>query len=442
MAMSRSLGDVYRATWPACLRLCVVSGIALSLLGLLLVPYRVEILDTLVGLFLPADWIASMRLANDALFHQISSVLLFQTVAIVCFSAVSLFFFPFRDRISTVAESHLTGRPVASPGLRRELWLEAGLVMIAFNVYSASYLLAYFLGQPLFDYIDELAFVLLVLFFVLDLLSPTYFRRNRDCLHVLRALGRKPARLLLFGAVFCAPVYLLELVLGGLVYQQENHLVLGLALVTIIAINCIVAVFALPMGTWLALDSMHEPRKEQGRSPGLKQPRFFYGVQVLFTGLLLGFYGSLVAVLSSKVPLKSADYDIQWLSMDYEGGVGGRPPTLHFDMRVFNHHETLGLEVDNASLLLNLDGRYLGEAGLTVPYVAPNTAAMVPVDLKLGVDFSELAGIAFEEAISLVTGEQAAWREKVQARLTVRLPLGLQLPLYITEGYRHDFQEK
>ena len=25
---------------------------------------------------------------------------------------------------------------------------------------------------------------------------------------------------------------------------------------------------------------------------------------------------------------------------------------------------------------------------------------------------------------------------------TVQLPLGLQLPLYITEGYRHDFQER
>jgi len=441
VAFSSSVAAVYRASWPACLRLWLASSVALSTLGLILVPYRVAIVDRLAGLFLPEDWIASLRIANDALFHQVGSVLLFQTVAIVCFSAVSLFFFPVRDRISVATESRLTGQRVSSPGLHRELWLEAGLVIIAFNVYSATYLLAYFVGQPLFGYIDELAFVLLLLFFVLDLLSPVYFRRNRNCLHVFRALREHPLRVLLFGAVFCAPIYLLEVLLGGLVYEQENNLVLSLALVAIITVNCFVAVFALPLGTWLALEALQPPEATDRPFAGLLRPRVFYGIQVMLTLLLLGFYGSVVAVLSNKVPLKSADYAIQWATMDYEGGAGGGPPTLRFDMRVVNHHPTLGLEVDHADLLLNLDGRYLGEAALNIPYVPPDSTATVPVELRLGVDFSELAGIAWQELLSRIFGEQALWRDKIQARLTVQLPLGLQLPLYITEGYRHDFQE-
>ena len=150
MEFLSSLSHVYRATWPACVRLCIVSSIVLSALGLILVPFRDEVLDTVAGMFLPSDWLASFHMANNALFHQIGGVLLFQTVAIVCFSAISLFFFPFRDRISILAETRLTGQAVNGPGLRQELWLEAGLIMIAFNVYSATYLLAYFIGQPLF----------------------------------------------------------------------------------------------------------------------------------------------------------------------------------------------------------------------------------------------------------------------------------------------------
>ena len=95
-----SMRGVYRATWPACLRLFVASSIVLSALGLILLPYRDEILDKVIGFFLPSDWLASFHMANSALFHQIGAVLLFQTVAIVCFSAVSVLFFPFRDRIS------------------------------------------------------------------------------------------------------------------------------------------------------------------------------------------------------------------------------------------------------------------------------------------------------------------------------------------------------
>jgi hypothetical protein len=58
-------------------------------------------------------------------------------------------------------------------------------------------------------------------------------------------------------------------------------------------------------------------------------------------------------------------------------GSVGNPPALRFDMQIFNHHESLGLEVENANLLVNLDGRYLGEAGLNIPYVAPNTAVIL-----------------------------------------------------------------
>jgi hypothetical protein len=438
---SGSVAEVYRASWAPCLRLWLVSSIALSALGLVLVPYRVAIVDGLAGLFLPGDWIASMRLANDALFYRVGSVLLFQTVAIVCFSAVSLFFFPFRDRISVATESRLTGQRVSSPGLHRELWLEAGLVLIAFNLYSFTYLLAYFLGQPLFGYIDELAFVLLLLFFLVDLLSPVYFRRNRSCLHVFRALRQNPLRLLLFGAAFCAPVYLLELLLGGLVYQQENNLGLSLALVAIITVNCAVAVFALPLGTWLAVEALQRPGSTDRPFSGLMRPRVFYGIQMVFALLLLGFYGSVVAVLSNKVPLKSAQYTIQWSSLAYEAGTDDAPPTLRFDMLVVNRHPTLGLEVDHADLLLNLEGHYLGEAALNIPYVPPDTAALVPVELKLGVDFSQLAGIAWQETLSLFSGDEAAWRDNIQARLTVQLPLGLRLPLYLTEGYRHEFKE-
>ena len=115
---------------------------------------------------------------------------------------------------------------------------------------------------------------------------------------------------------------------------------------------------------------------------------------------------------------------------------------LLFGVQIFNRHESLGLQVDNAILLVNLDGRYLGEAGLNIPYVAPNTAVVVPVELKVKLDFSELAGIASEEFLSFFSGEKAAWRDKIQARLTVQLPLGLQLPIYITEGYRHEFKEQ
>jgi hypothetical protein len=437
-----SLVTVYRATWPACVRLCVVSSILFSALGLILVPFRDEVLDTVIGLFLPSDWLASFHMANSALFHQIGGVLLFQTVAIVCFSAISLCFFPFRDRISILAESRLTGHSANSPGLRRELWMEAGLVLIAFNLYSATYLLAYFVGQPLFAYIDELAFFLLMLFFILDLLSPPHFRRNMNCIHVLKTWRHQPLQLLLFGIAFCSPIYALELILGDLVYNQENDLVLAAAMVGIIVLNCVVCVFALPMGTWLAVNSVQLNRFAADNRQRLSRHRAFFGSQIVFMLLLLLFYGSVIKVLSNKVPLKSADYDIQWMTLDYEQGTEGNPPRLRFDMRIFNRHESLGMEVDDATLLLNLDGRYLGEAGLNVPYVAPNTAVIVPVDLRLKLDFSEVASIASEEFISFFSGEKAAWRDEIQARLMVRLPLGLQLPIYITEGYRHEFSEQ
>jgi hypothetical protein len=79
---------------------------------------------------------------------------------------------------------------------------------------------------------------------------------------------------------------------------------------------------------------------------------------------------------------------------------------------------------------------------LNIPYVAPNTAVNVPVELKLQLDFSELAGIASEEFLSFFSGEKTSWRDNIQARLMVQLPLGLRLPIYITEGYRHEFQEE
>lgn len=438
-----SISSVYRATWPACLRLCIVSSIVLSALGLILVPFREEILDTLVGLFLPGDWLASFHMANNALFEQLGGVLLFQTVAIVCFSSVSLFFFPFRDRISILAEKQLTGRSVDGQSLRRELWLEAGLVLIAFNVYSAAYLLAYFLGQPLFGYIDELAFGLLVLFFILDVLSPTYFRRNLNCLFVVRALFDKPLQLLLFGIVFCSPIFLLELFLGDLVFNQTNDFVLALALTAIIVLNCFVCVFALPMGTWLALKSVeHQQVVADVNRKGASRHKTFYGAQIVFSLGLLFFYGSVIGVLSNKVPLKTAQYDMQWTTMDYEGGEEGSPARLRFDMQIFNRHESLGLKVENANLLLNLDGRYLGEASLNIPYVAPNSAVLVPVELSLKLNFTELAGIASEEFFSFFKGEEAAWSDDIQARLMVQLPLGLQLPIYIPEGYRHEFREE
>ena len=198
MNSSVSISALYRETWRDCLRLCVVASLVLSAAGLVLLPLRDEVLYELLGVFLPADWIASMQLANEALFHQIGGVLLFQTVAIVCFSAVSVLFFPFRDRISLKAEACLTGRRERGPGLHRELWYEAGLVLIAFNMYSCVYLLAYAVGEPLFAYIDLLAFTLLAAFFVLDLLSPPHFRRGLNCLQVIRAWPRLPLQLLLF----------------------------------------------------------------------------------------------------------------------------------------------------------------------------------------------------------------------------------------------------
>ena len=442
MESLRSLTAVYRATWPDCLRLSVVSALVLSTLGLILVPYRDKILDVVAGLFLPADWLASFHMANRALFHQIGGVLLFQSVAIICFSTISVFFFSFRDRISVLAETRLTGRPIKGPGLRQELWLEAGLLMIAFNFYSASYLLAYFVGQPLFGYIDELAFLLLILFFILDLLSLSYFRRNMNCLYVLRALRAQPVKLLLFGIVFCSPIFALELVLGDLVYNQENDLVLAVAMVAIIVLNCIVCVFALPMGAWLALDCIQQCDISKSAGRGERSHKVFFWSQLICLCGLLLFYGSVMGVLANKVPLKSADYDIQWMTLDYQSGTEGGLPSLRFDMQIFNRHETLGLEVDNATVLVNLDGRYLGEAGLIIPYVAPSTAVIVPIELKLHLDIPELAGIASEEFFSMFTGEKAPWRDTIQARLMVPLPLGLQLPIYITEGYRHEFQEE
>ena len=439
MNPASSIAGVYRAARPACLRLFLLSSVLLSAAGLVFIPYREEFLDKVLGLFLPGDWLASLHMANDALFHQIGAVLLFQTVAIVCFSAVSLFFFPFRDRISSAVELCLTGRPAASPGLRRELWLEAGLVLVALNVYSITYLLAYFVGQPLFSFIDELAFLLLMVFFTLDLLSPAYFRRGLNCLYVFRALGQQPARLLLFAAGFCFPVFALELFLGDLVYQQEDDRVLAIALAAIIVLNCFICVYALPMGTWLALHCMQGDTSDGIDREQRRWHSGFYWVQFLLMLVLVLFYGSVIGVLANKVPLKSARYDIQWLTANYQRSQSGEPPRLRFDVRIFNRHDTLGLEVREATLLLNLGGRYLGQAGLNIPYVAPLDDVTVPVDLSLQLDFSEVAGIATDEFVSVFTGEKAAWRDKIQARLTVHLPLGMQLPIYITQGHRQDF---
>ncbi|MFK8050627.1 MAG: hypothetical protein AB8B81_19545, partial [Halioglobus sp.] len=154
------------------------------------------------------------------------------------------------------------------------------------------------------------------------------------------------------------------------------------------------------------------------------------------------FYGAVVGVLSSKVPLKTADYDIQWTTMEYQGGEAGSPARLRFDIRIFNRHESLGLEVENANLLLNLEGRYLGEASLNIPYVAPNTAVFVPVDLSIKLSFSELAGIASDEFFSFFRRGKATWKDNIQARLVVQLPLDLQLPIYIPEGYHREFLEE
>ena len=435
-----TVSDLYRATWPACLRLFILSSTILTGLGLVLIPFRKEILDILMGVFLPGDWLASFQMANDALFYQLGSVLLFQTVAIACFSAVSIFFFPFRDQISLMAEQQLTGQIIEGRGLRRELVLEAGLVMIAFNAYSATYLLAYFIGQPLFGHIDKLAFLLLMSFFVLDLLSPPQFRRNLNCFHVLESFRHYPLQLLCFGIGFCSPIFALELFLGDLIIDQQNALILAAALIAIITLNCFVCVFALPMGTMLALKSLDKQPNQDVSVRRLTGQRAFFGAQLALMLMLLLFYGSVVSVVSSKVPLKSADYDIQWRTIDYDTGKEGSPPTLRFDMTISNRHESLGLEVENAALLVNLEGRYLGEAGLNIPYVAPNTSIDVPVELKLKLDFSELAGIAFEEFFSFFSGERAAWRDKLQARLMVELPLGLQFPIYIPEGHRHQLQ--
>ena len=281
-----------------------------------------------------------------------------------------------------------------------------------------------------------------MLFFTVDLLSPTHFRRNLNSLFVFGVMRKRPVELLLFALFFCSPIFVMELFLGDLVYNQQDTATLAAALVAIIVLNCIVCVFAIPLGTWLALPSVlqHAAANPPGR--GLLRHKVFYGVQLGITLLLVLFYGSVIGILSTKVPLKSADYDIQWRTLSYASGVDGEPPTLRFDIRIFNRHESLGLEVDNADLLLNLDGRYLGEAALNIPYVPPSTALDVPVELRIKVDFSELAGIATDEFFSFFTGKAPAWRESLQARLMVPLPLGLRLPLYITEGYRHEFREE
>lgn len=437
----RTLGAVYRAAWPDCLRLCAISALVLCALGLILVPYREDILDLVFGLFLPGDWLASFHMANRALFHQIGGVVLFQGVAILCFSTISVFFFHFRDQISILSEIQLTGSTPKGPGLRRELWLEAGLLMVAFNFYSVGYLLAYFVGQPLFNYIDELAFGLLILFFILDVLCLSYFRRGMSCFHVIRAMCAQPLKLLMFGFIFCAPIFASELFLGDLVYNQDNNVVLAAAMVVIIVLNCIVCIFALPMGAWLAQSALQNTMaKNQTSQQVFSSKRFFLSQLICLCGLLL-FYAAVIEVLSNKVPLKSAQYKIQWMTLDYRSNTENQPPSLLFDMQISNRHETLGLAVDNAVLLVNLDGRYLGEAGLTVPYISPNTTLTVPVELKLHLDIAELAGISSEEFFSLFTEDEAPWRTKVQARLMVQLPLGLQLPIYIPDGHRQTFKE-
>ena len=312
------------------MRLWVLSSVILSAVGLLLLPLRDEILDNFLGLFLPGDWLTSIHLANEALFHKIGGVLLFQTVAIVCFTAVAVFFFPFRDRISVLTEECLTGQPPPQVGLHRELWFEAGLILVAVNVYSAVYLLAYFVGQPLFSYIDLLAFALLALFFTLDLLSPPHYRRNLNCLYVIKAFKRSPLSLALFGAVFCSPIFALELFLGDLVYNQEDNLVLGAALVTIIVINCFACIFALPLGTSLALSSIeHNNSTNQATSKRISH-RTFFSSQVAIACLLLLFYFSLVGAVLSKVPLKTASYEIQWLTGRLSMGREGRASKSSF----------------------------------------------------------------------------------------------------------------
>jgi hypothetical protein len=191
------------------------------------------------------------------------------------------------------------------------------------------------------------------------------------------------------------------------------------------------------MGTWLALQSVQQFPDRRGGT----WHKAFFSLQFVLMLLLLLFYGSVVRVLANKVPLKSAEYDIEWMSFDYQPAEDGELPRLRFDVRIFNRHDSLGLEVENATLLLNLDGRYVGEAGLNIPYVAPEQAVSVPVDLKLRLNYSEMAAIAAQEFVSAFTGETAAWRDQIQARLMIQLPLGMQLPIYITQGYRHEFQE-
>ncbi len=78
-----SIAEVYRASWPGCLRLFIASSLILSMAGLLLLPLREDVLGNLLGFFVPADWLESLRLANQALFARIGGVLIFQTVAFV-----------------------------------------------------------------------------------------------------------------------------------------------------------------------------------------------------------------------------------------------------------------------------------------------------------------------------------------------------------------------
>lgn len=75
--------------------------------------------------------------------------------------------------------------------------------------------------------------------------------------------------------------------------------------------------FTLPMGTCSALPwaRLHCAVNTGGR--GLPGHKVFYGIQFVFTLLLLLFYSAVIGVLSTKVPLKYADYDSQWRSLDY-----------------------------------------------------------------------------------------------------------------------------
>ncbi|MFH1430800.1 MAG: hypothetical protein ABIG71_04795 [Candidatus Uhrbacteria bacterium] len=426
----RRIAKVYRSTAEPILRLFYASAVLITTIGLTMVLFRDELLEFVLSVLLPPSWIESLRMAHEALFHELGGAILFQVTTATCFSLISLFFFRAKEDISRRAETQITNAPVPSSSLKQELWHEAALVLLTVNVLSIVYLALYFSPESLRGPLTVISVLAVMILFALDMQSFVFFRRDMGVAVLALACVRRPIWTCTIGATLCGPILIAEWALNGALSSFESITVLTIRVVIIIVVNCAVCVLAIPAGTAAAL---HVLKRTPEPSPStlVWQRRFRRSQYVIAAGLAL-FYFAVVGSMLKKVPLKTAVYEVELLSLRGKHLLSDEPPVIRCNVVIHNTHDFLALEVERASLVLDYDGQPLGQVSITVPQIPPRTSRRVPIEMVMDVPLGDALEISFRASLDRLLGQPTHWKQKTRLRMDVEVLFGITLPIYLT----------